>query len=189
MIVESPKYESHWVQVFAGNFGRGRVYSRPHRVPRLPLLPAAMFLSQASGRTVPMRSPIPFVGWNGRSKNPTCVAPATVHTLQAWYNPCAFVPAPLGTLSDTAQGRMRSQAPATGILTRQYGGSSRLRKASISLSVRRPSMPLTTLRSVIPAPVWSPLLRMVREPSPRRGQVPQALSAQPPLTSASCSLR
>jgi hypothetical protein len=31
------------------------------------------------------------------SGNPGCVAPTAVHTLSAWYNPCAFVMAPLGS--------------------------------------------------------------------------------------------
>ena len=30
--------------------------------------------------------------------NPNCNAPAQVHTLSAWFNPCAFVPAPAGEL-------------------------------------------------------------------------------------------
>ena len=30
--------------------------------------------------------------------NPTCVAPARIHTLTAWFNPCAFESAPLGEL-------------------------------------------------------------------------------------------
>jgi hypothetical protein len=30
--------------------------------------------------------------------NPTCDAPAKVHTLTSWFNPCAFVPAPSGEL-------------------------------------------------------------------------------------------
>jgi hypothetical protein len=30
--------------------------------------------------------------------NPTCVAPSAIHTLQNWFNPCAFVQAPTGEL-------------------------------------------------------------------------------------------
>ncbi len=32
--------------------------------------------------------------------NPTCAAPASVHTLQNWFNPCAFVKAPTFTLTN-----------------------------------------------------------------------------------------
>ena len=32
--------------------------------------------------------------------NPTCAAPAQVHNNQYWFNPCAFVPAPVGELGD-----------------------------------------------------------------------------------------
>ncbi len=32
--------------------------------------------------------------------NPNCTAPAQVHTLSAWFNPCAFVPAAAGELGD-----------------------------------------------------------------------------------------
>ena len=35
--------------------------------------------------------------------NPTCVAPADVHTLQHWFNPCAFVEAPSGELGTASR--------------------------------------------------------------------------------------
>jgi hypothetical protein len=35
--------------------------------------------------------------------NPTCVAPAKVHTLANWFNPCAFMPAPIGELGDASR--------------------------------------------------------------------------------------
>jgi Carboxypeptidase regulatory-like domain len=40
--------------------------------------------------------------------NPTCVAPAQVHNNLYWFNPCAFVPAPVGELGDI------SRAPLSG---------------------------------------------------------------------------
>jgi hypothetical protein len=33
--------------------------------------------------------------------NPTCIAPTAVHTLTAWFNPCAFAPAAAGELGDS----------------------------------------------------------------------------------------
>jgi hypothetical protein len=33
--------------------------------------------------------------------NPNCTAPAQVHTLSAWFNPCAFVPAAAGELGNS----------------------------------------------------------------------------------------
>lgn len=38
--------------------------------------------------------------------NPTCSAPATVHTLQHWFNPCAFVEAPAGELGNAPRAPM-----------------------------------------------------------------------------------
>jgi hypothetical protein len=35
--------------------------------------------------------------------NPTCNAPAQVHTVQHWFNPCAFVAAPLGELGTASR--------------------------------------------------------------------------------------
>jgi hypothetical protein len=35
--------------------------------------------------------------------NPTCTAPTTVHTIQSWFNPCAFVHAPAGELGTAAR--------------------------------------------------------------------------------------
>jgi hypothetical protein len=35
--------------------------------------------------------------------NPTCVAPAKVHTLANWFNPCAFMPAPAGELGNASR--------------------------------------------------------------------------------------
>jgi hypothetical protein len=35
--------------------------------------------------------------------NPTCAAPATVHTLENWFNPCAFEDAPAGELGDSSR--------------------------------------------------------------------------------------
>jgi len=35
--------------------------------------------------------------------NPTCIAPTKVHTLQNWFNPCAFVSAPAGQLGTAAR--------------------------------------------------------------------------------------
>jgi Carboxypeptidase regulatory-like domain len=35
--------------------------------------------------------------------NPTCAAPAQIHTLEHWFNPCAFVSAPAGELGDEAR--------------------------------------------------------------------------------------
>ncbi len=35
--------------------------------------------------------------------NPTCAAPAQVHTLQNWFNPCAFVSAPSGELGTASR--------------------------------------------------------------------------------------
>jgi hypothetical protein len=32
--------------------------------------------------------------------NPTCSAPAAVHTLRYWFNPCAFAPAPFGSFGN-----------------------------------------------------------------------------------------
>jgi hypothetical protein len=40
--------------------------------------------------------------------NPSCIAPAHVHTLTAWFNPCAFVPAAPGELGNAPR------APASG---------------------------------------------------------------------------
>ena len=40
--------------------------------------------------------------------NPGCSAPSEVHTIQNWFNPCAFIPAPDGELGDA------NRAPATG---------------------------------------------------------------------------
>lgn len=40
--------------------------------------------------------------------NPTCVAPAQVHNKQNWFNPCAFLPAPVGELGTA------SRAPVSG---------------------------------------------------------------------------
>jgi hypothetical protein len=40
--------------------------------------------------------------------NPTCVAPAQVHNKQNWFNPCAFLPAPVGELGAA------SRAPVSG---------------------------------------------------------------------------
>jgi hypothetical protein len=40
--------------------------------------------------------------------NPTCAAPAQIHNNQYWFNPCAFVPAPVGELGDI------SRAPLSG---------------------------------------------------------------------------
>jgi hypothetical protein len=37
------------------------------------------------------------------SANPTCVAPAQVHTVQAWFNPCAFEAPPVGELGDSSR--------------------------------------------------------------------------------------
>lgn len=42
------------------------------------------------------------------SVNPGCAAPLQVHTVTAWFNPCAFVVAPIGQLGDA------SRAPLTG---------------------------------------------------------------------------
>jgi hypothetical protein len=38
--------------------------------------------------------------------NPTCLAPSAVHTLAAWYNPCSFVAAPIGTFSTLGRDSM-----------------------------------------------------------------------------------
>ena len=35
--------------------------------------------------------------------NPTCSAPSTIHTLQHWFNPCAFAKAPAGELGTAAR--------------------------------------------------------------------------------------
>jgi hypothetical protein len=35
--------------------------------------------------------------------NPTCAAPARVHTLENWFNPCAFEDAPAGELGDSSR--------------------------------------------------------------------------------------
>ena len=35
--------------------------------------------------------------------NPTCSAPSKIHTLQNWFNPCAFAQAPLGELGTAAR--------------------------------------------------------------------------------------
>jgi hypothetical protein len=35
--------------------------------------------------------------------NPTCDAPAEVHTVAHWFNSCAFISAPAGELGDTAR--------------------------------------------------------------------------------------
>jgi Carboxypeptidase regulatory-like domain len=35
--------------------------------------------------------------------NPTCAAPAKVHTLENWFNPCAFVDAPFGELGNSSR--------------------------------------------------------------------------------------
>jgi hypothetical protein len=35
--------------------------------------------------------------------NPTCVAPARVHTLENWFNPCAFAHAQAGELGNAAR--------------------------------------------------------------------------------------
>jgi len=66
------------------------------------------------------QSGVPFF-WNGGSgfnrpnqvgdpnkggqvaKNPSCPAPAKVHTLQNWFNPCAFVEAPAGELGTASR--------------------------------------------------------------------------------------
>jgi hypothetical protein len=42
------------------------------------------------------------------SANPGCAAPLQVHTVAAWFNPCAFVSAPAGRLGDA------SRAPLSG---------------------------------------------------------------------------
>jgi hypothetical protein len=42
------------------------------------------------------------------ASNPGCAAPSAIHTLQNWFNPCAFVKAPLGELGTAAR------APAYG---------------------------------------------------------------------------
>jgi hypothetical protein len=61
--------------------------------------------------------------------NPTCAAPAQVHTLANWFNPCAFVAAPAGELGTA------NRAPVTGpdfvntdfSLIKQFGISERMR--------------------------------------------------------------
>jgi hypothetical protein len=35
--------------------------------------------------------------------NPTCVAPTQIHTIQNWFNPCAFEKAPMGELGTAAR--------------------------------------------------------------------------------------
>lgn len=40
------------------------------------------------------------------STNPSCTAPSAVHTLAAWYNPCAFAAAPLGNYGTLARDAM-----------------------------------------------------------------------------------
>jgi Carboxypeptidase regulatory-like domain len=35
--------------------------------------------------------------------NPTCIAPAKIHTIQNWFNPCAFMKAPAGELGTAAR--------------------------------------------------------------------------------------
>jgi hypothetical protein len=95
MIVESPKYESHWVQVFAGNWQGSGIFTASSGSP-LALVTGGDVSLTGVGADRPDEVANPFVGGTVAA-NPTCVAPATVHTLQAWYNPCAFVPAPLGT--------------------------------------------------------------------------------------------
>ena len=92
---KSPKYESHWVQMFAGNWQASGIFTASSGSP-LSIVDGADISLTGVGADRPDEIANPFVGGTVAA-NPTCVAPATVHTLQAWYNPCAFATEPLGT--------------------------------------------------------------------------------------------
>ena len=43
--------------------------------------------------------------------NPGCVAPSRIHTIQAWFNTCAFVPAPAGSFGNAPRYFSNLRAP------------------------------------------------------------------------------
>ncbi len=97
-VVQSPRYESRLLRAVAGNWNASGGFTAT----------SGAWLNVTDGGTAedvslsgvgadrPDEISNPFVA-GPVAANPTCTAPATVHTIKNWFNPCAFVAAPAGT--------------------------------------------------------------------------------------------
>ncbi len=95
LVVKSPNHESKVLQAVLGNWQGSGIFTAT----------SGSWLSVTDGEDVsltgvgadrPIEVGNPFTAGTVAA-NPTCTAPTAVHTLAAWYNPCAFMPAALGS--------------------------------------------------------------------------------------------
>jgi hypothetical protein len=101
MVVQSPKYESHWVQTFAGNWQASGIFTATSGA-WLNVTDGSDVSLTGVGSDRPNQVGNPFAPGTV-SANPTCVAPAAVHTLAHWFNPCAYLKQSALTFGNTSR--------------------------------------------------------------------------------------
>jgi len=95
LVVESPKHESRMLEAILGNWHGSGIFTATSG-SWLTVTDGEDASLTGQGRDRPIEVGDPFTAGTV-SANPTCTAPSAIHTLAAWFNPCAFEMAPLGT--------------------------------------------------------------------------------------------
>jgi Carboxypeptidase regulatory-like domain len=107
MVVQSPRYESRVVQMLAGNWQASGIFTASSG-GWLNVTDGVDQSLTGVGADRPDEIANPFVA-GAVAGNPGCTAPTSVNNVAHWFNPCAFVAAPLGTFGTF--GRTGLQGP------------------------------------------------------------------------------
>jgi hypothetical protein len=110
MVAQTPKFSSSWTERFVGNWNASGIFTASTGAYSNVIDGSDISLiglggvpgTGGTGNDRPNSVGNPFVGGTVAA-NPTCVAPAQVQTLAAWFNPCAFQVQPATTFGNTAR--------------------------------------------------------------------------------------
>jgi len=109
LVVQSPKFSSHWMNAVLGNWNGSGIftastgaYSNVSDGSDVSLLGQRGVPGSGGFTDRPNQVGNPFQAGN-LAGNATCTGPTAVQTLAAWYNPCAFVKEPTGTFGNTGR--------------------------------------------------------------------------------------
>jgi hypothetical protein len=105
LVVQSPRHGSRVLQAILGNW-RGSGIFTASSGSWLNVTDGEDASLTGIGADRPIEVGSSFIAGTVAA-NSTCVAPSVVHTLAAWFNPCAFEMAPLGTFGTLGRGALQ----------------------------------------------------------------------------------
>jgi len=107
LVAQSPRHESRILQAVLGNWQGSGIFTATSG-SWLNVTDGEDASLSGGGNDRPIEVGSPFAAGTVAA-NPTCAGPSVTHTLAAWFNPCAFVMAPLGSFGTL--GRNALQGP------------------------------------------------------------------------------